>query len=403
MEKVNNMKWWQKLSYGLGDFGGNITYSLVTSFVLIYCTNVLGLSAGVIGTIILISKMLDGLSDLIMGMIIDRTRSKMGKARFWVIVSALPVAIATFALFNIPSSFSESTKYIWFFIFYVLLSAVFYTMSNIAYASMIALITKDPQEQVSLYSFRMIFAMVGVLVFSFATNAGVEAFGGGQSGWFAMSLIFSVIGFITLLLPAVNKELPQAAFMDNRKGEDSKLSYRVGFGESVKLLLTHKYFIIIFLIYVFNYMISGLSSGGAVYFAAYILENPNMMGFLSMTMTVPIIIFLPFVSKLVAKMSSMQQSLIIGGFISIAGSVVILIGGWMGVTVLMIGLIVRTIGTLPGSATFGPLTAAADENLYLCSGRRVTGMFFSCTFVGIKIGSGLGSALYGIFLDMGGV
>ena len=399
--ETKKLKGWQKIGYGLGDFGGNITYTAISAFVLVYCTNVLGLSAAVIGTLIMLSKFLDGISDMIMGVIIDRTRSKAGKARFWVMVSAIPMAVTTFLLFNIPGSFTENTKYVYFFIVYLLMSAVFYTMSNIAYSAMVALVTKDPQDQVSLYSMRMIFAMVGVMVFSFATMSGVEAFGGGQQGWRMMALIYSVIGGICLMLPAICiKELPQNPAEAAATGAVS--SKKVGFWESVKLLLQYKYFLVIFFIYLANYLISGLSASGMVYYASYILNNPNLMGFLSLTTYLPIIILLPFVSRLIPKFKNMRQALLVGSIAAVAGSVLILAGGWAGFGVLMAGLVVRAIGTLPGSATFGPLTAISEENLFLTTGRRITGMYFSCSSVSQKIGMGLGTAIYGWLLEASG-
>lgn len=86
----------QKVGYGVGDLGSNYCWTFVASFIMIYCTNTLGIRSGVIGVIMMLSKFLDGVSDVIMGRIIDRTKSKMGKARFWYALSAFPVAFLPF-------------------------------------------------------------------------------------------------------------------------------------------------------------------------------------------------------------------------------------------------------------------------------------------------------------------
>ena len=99
----------QKVGYGVGDLGSNYCWTFVASFIMIYCTNTLGIRSGVIGVIMMLSKFLDGVSDVIMGRIIDRTKSKMGKARFWYALSAFPVAFFTFLLFNVPSGFTKNT------------------------------------------------------------------------------------------------------------------------------------------------------------------------------------------------------------------------------------------------------------------------------------------------------
>ena len=80
---------------------------------MIYCTDTLGISAAAIGTVLMFSRVLDGISDVVMGRVIDATHSKMGKARFWYFVSSFPTAIFTFILFNIPGNFSDTTKYVY--------------------------------------------------------------------------------------------------------------------------------------------------------------------------------------------------------------------------------------------------------------------------------------------------
>jgi len=74
---------WRKIGYGVGDMGSNFCWTLVASFIMLYCTNVLGVKAGVVGTLMMLSKFLDGVSDVLMGRIIDATHHRMGKARFW--------------------------------------------------------------------------------------------------------------------------------------------------------------------------------------------------------------------------------------------------------------------------------------------------------------------------------
>lgn len=87
MKEKRYLKWYNKIRYGSGDIAANCSYGLVTSFVLIYLTNTIGLNAGIIGTLMMVSKLLDGASDVLFGTVIDRTKSKMGKARPWMLYS----------------------------------------------------------------------------------------------------------------------------------------------------------------------------------------------------------------------------------------------------------------------------------------------------------------------------
>ena len=84
MEERRYLKWYNKVGYGSGDIAGNVVYAFLTSFVMIYLTDTIGLNAGIVGTLIAVSKLFDGVSDIFFGSMIDRTKSKMGKARPWM-------------------------------------------------------------------------------------------------------------------------------------------------------------------------------------------------------------------------------------------------------------------------------------------------------------------------------
>lgn len=96
----------ERISYGIGDYAGNLVYSAISAFLLVYYTNVVGASAAAAASIIAISKLLDGLSDLAMGYIVDHTHSKWGKARPWIARLTIPLAVCTVLMFTVPASFA---------------------------------------------------------------------------------------------------------------------------------------------------------------------------------------------------------------------------------------------------------------------------------------------------------
>ena len=100
----------QKIGYGVGDAGSNLCWSFIATFIMIYCTNTLGVSASAVGTLMMLSKILDGVSDVLMGCIIDATHHRMGKARFWYFVSCFPTALFTFIIFNIPAAIPDTNN-----------------------------------------------------------------------------------------------------------------------------------------------------------------------------------------------------------------------------------------------------------------------------------------------------
>ena len=124
MEEKKYLKWYNKIGYGSGDMAANCIYGLLTSFVMIYLTDTVGLNAGIIGTLIMFSKFADGITDVFFGTLIDKTKSKMGKARPWMFWAMFGNCILLVAVFAIPESLGKTAQYIYFFIAYTLLNAV---------------------------------------------------------------------------------------------------------------------------------------------------------------------------------------------------------------------------------------------------------------------------------------
>lgn len=391
------LKFIQKIGYGIGDFGSNYSWTFVASFVMLYFTNAVGLDAAVIGTIMLISRILDGFTDIFMGTIIDRTRTRMGKARFWYFVSCFPTALCVYLIFNIPGSFSEGTKYIYIFIVYTLMGAIFYTMNNIAYTTMSILVTRDNEERVQLTSYRYVFATLGVLVISATTSGLVDYFGGGQEGWRIVSVIYSLICLIGLLIPVVAvKELPEDENPKERKGKENRQNLIII--EDIKLLLKNKYFILGLAYYLVYYLVFGAFQALGIYYATYNLKDGGLLGALAMASWVPSIILLPFVSILTGKWGVRKAS-IYGYFFTLAGAILAYIGGIaMKIPLILLGLVIRSIGEVPITGGFNTLLAEADDYSLLRYGKRVTGSLFSCTSVGIKVGTGLGTTFCGFLL-----
>jgi len=171
------LKWYNKVGYGSGDVAGNVVYVLLSAFVMIYLTDTAGLNAGVVGTLMMVSRLFDGFSDVIFGALLDRTKTRMGKARPWMLWGFVGCAGMIIAIFAIPTELGETAKYAWFFIAYTLLNAVFYTANNIAYSALTALITRNGSERVQMGSIRFMFAFGTNLLIQSITVGGVAMFG----------------------------------------------------------------------------------------------------------------------------------------------------------------------------------------------------------------------------------
>lgn len=111
MEEKKYLKWYNKIGYGSGDIAGNVVYAFLTSFVMIYLTDTIGLNSGIVGTLIAVSKLFDGVSDVFFGSMIDKTKSKMGKARPWMFYGFFGCALTLFGVFAIPTNMGQTAQY----------------------------------------------------------------------------------------------------------------------------------------------------------------------------------------------------------------------------------------------------------------------------------------------------
>lgn len=398
MEDKKYLNWVNKIGYGGGDFAANMVYGLVSSFVMIYLTNTIGMDAGIVGTLILISKLTDGVTDILFGSMIDKTHSKMGKARPWMLWSYLGNAIALVALFCIPMGWGAKAQYAYFFIAYTLLNAIFYTANNIAYSALTSLITKNGGERVQMGTFRFIGSTIGNLIVSNLTLDMVEKLGGGAAGWKWTAAIFALIGLVVNTLSVFSvKELPEEEL--NEGAAVAEKSEKINLLDVLKTLLSNKYFDMLAMLYLLFYMMMGISMGAAIYYFLYNCGDPGYFGKMVTASSVGSVLGLILAPIIVAKLKNIRL-LNIGFFcVNLIIRLVFLafaIQGNASVLVWMFGLVSFTMCPLGG--TFNALVSEAAEYTFLKTGKRMDGSMYSCTSFGMKVGGGLGSAVSGWLL-----
>lgn len=279
MEERTYLKWYNKIGYGSGDIAGNVVYALLSAFVMIFLTDTVGLNAGIVGTLIAFSKLFDGISDIFFGSMIDKTHSKMGKARPWMFYGYFGCAVCLVAIFVIPADISEFAQYAWFFIAYTLLNAGFYTANNIAYSALTALVTRNNHERVQMGSIRFMFAFGTSMLIQTITVGCVAYFGGGAGAWRTVAVIYAVVGVISNSLSVWSvKELPpEESAQEEAGGEepDQKETYRLT--QAFGLLIHNKYYLMICASYILMQIYSATLNMG-IYFMTYVLKNANLLG-----------------------------------------------------------------------------------------------------------------------------
>ncbi len=400
MEEKKYLKWYNKVGYGAGDIAGNVVYAFLTSFVMIYLTNTVGLNPGIVGTLIAVSKIFDGVTDVFFGSMIDKTKSRLGKARPWMLYGYIGCSITLAAIFAVPMSLGTTAQYAWFFIAYTMLNAVFYTANNIAYSALTALVTKNSRERVEMGSYRFIFAFSTSLLIQFVTLDFVDIMGGGAEGWRAVAIIYSIIGLIVNTISTLSvKELSEEEL---NEGKEEAAGEKYTLFETAKLLFSNKYYIMICGTYILQQIYGAMISMG-IYFMTYILLNEKLFGVFSWAVNIPLIIALLITPSLVERWSGMYRLNLTGYCIATIGRALVVVAGYMGsVPLMLLFTAIAAFGTGPWQGDMNAVIAACSEYTYLTKHKRVDGSMYSCTSLGVKLGGGIGTAITGWLLAFSG-
>src|SRR5574344_626761 len=188
----------EKIFYAFGNMGSYILWAFLGAYVTIYVTDCLQPEKWVIsllGTIILVCRLFDAFSDILMGLVIEKTHSKEGKGRFWFGVSILPLIVVFFFRF-VVSGLDQTNALITISILYFLFTVIFYTMNNIGFNAMLPRISSDPYDQSNICTINSIFTSVGSLVSAIAIPV-LNAFGGvqDQNAWTWFVLVLAALAF----------------------------------------------------------------------------------------------------------------------------------------------------------------------------------------------------------------
>ena len=405
MNEKKYLKWYNKVGYGSGDVAGNVVYAFLTSFVMIYLTDTVGLNAGIVGTLIAVSKLFDGITDLFFGSMIDKTKSKMGKARPWMFYGFFGCAVTLVGIFAIPTSLGKTAQYAWFFICYTLLNAVFYTANNIAYSALTSLVTKNNKERVEMGSFRFIFAFSTSLLIQSLTIGLVANLGGDAAAWRMVAIIYAIIGVITNTLSVFSvKELSDEELKEdgNEANSDSVENEKYTLIDAAKLLIANKYYLMICGTYILQQLYSAMLGVGT-YYMKYVMGDENLFSYFAWAINIPLIIALIITPSLVSKWKGMYKLNLYGYALGTLGRALVVFAAYIGnIPLMFLFTGVAAFGMGPWQGDMNAVIAECSQYTYLTKGKRVDGTMYSCTSLGVKLGGGLGVAIQGWLLEFAG-
>lgn len=372
---------------------------LLSSFLSAYYTDVALISAGAVGSVILLMRVTDGISDLCMGRIIDRTNSRWGKARPWILVGTVGIALTMFSIFHAPASMSASAKTVYLAVTYFLLMVVFATMEGVANSTLMVYLTNDTLKRNKLGASNMAGTYVGGIVATTVTSVLLGLWGYTQSGYDKMTLVYSGIILIFGLFAVIRlRERHTYIVTDGiakpKGGEKTPLK------EILSSMIRNKYYVHAVIAGLVINLINGITTGLGIYFCRDVFGNAGLYTFVTIAVLFPTLFGLP-AAVVIAKKLGHHKTLVYGRIGYMICMVVTAVG------LCMTNIPVYFAGTIGGGlcgATFAACFQARVANI--CDygewkfKTNATGVMMSATSFCNKVGLGLGSAVTGLILEI---
>lgn len=387
--------------YGSGNFAANLMNCTVGTYISFYYTEVAGLPIAAVGVILLLCRLLDGVTDLCMGVIVENTHSKYGKARPWVLRMAIPFGIAIFLMFFSPN-WGTTGKIIYAAATYMAGIAIIYTAVSVPYNTLSALITRSADERTSLATMRQFFGFLGPLVITTLSLPIINALGADQKAWSILTAIYGVIGTIVYLIVFFStKELDTTEQKAGQKNAGAVEKKEKGSTlKALKALFKNQYWMQVLAITLLIFIGYGIKGGVQVYYCKYVLGNDNLYSLMSIASQIPNIILCFFIPAIAKKIGKRNISMI-GCVIAIIGGAIMLIDP-SSLPILLVSTVINTIGMAPISiCVFAMLGDTAVYGEWKTNIRN-EGMVFSATTFAEKVGNALGGSIAAFILALGG-
>lgn len=374
---------WRKTVYGLGTGGGNIFSQIGAAFLLSYYTDTALMGAAAIGTMFVVCRVFDGVSDLLMGAVVDSTHTKWGKARPWLILSGPLTFLGIVLLMHVPVSMGASAKLVYAYCTYIFMSVVVYTIFGIANTAMLPLMTRDPDDSTLLATFSAVGNNVIGLIAGSAITPLVLYF-----GWRWASIFLGLIaGVLILISGLVNKEVTDDGEMEADGPKANEPTLRQQFPSVMK----NRYFWLLLLIGVFSLLMNANAIAAQTYYCSAVLGNPMFMSVLMVAGQFPGIIIL-LLMPAISNRWSKQAFLGLGAVLLIIGFVICGLAG-TNTTWVVVGVVIRSLGAGPLLSAVFALVPDVVEYGNWKFGVRSEGLISSAQSIGSKIGMGFGSGM----------
>ncbi|WP_430809551.1 MULTISPECIES: MFS transporter [unclassified Carboxylicivirga] len=377
----------EKIGYALGDTSANIAWRAITSFLLVFYTDVFGISAVAAGVLLLITRLSDGVTDVIMGMIADRTNTKHGKFRPWILWSAVPFGILLVLTFSTPG-FGPTGKLIYAYVTYILLTLV-YTANNVPYSALMGVMTADQKERTSLSSFRFAGAYFGGIIAQGLLIYLVLFLGGGDESKGYQYSMYVLAGLLVVFL--------LVTFFTTRERVPAPKNQQSSVWHDLSDLIKNKPWLILlvvgFLFVTFNSIKQGIT---VIYFKRFVGNELLAASYMVVLLVVSMVAAL-VTTPLANYFGKKRLFIYVMLFSGITTGLIHLAGPQDTVLVFVLGSLAEFGAGIMPVLFFAMLGDSADYSEWKHN-RRATGLIYSAGTFAMKFGGGVAGAIIGFVL-----
>jgi glycoside/pentoside/hexuronide:cation symporter, GPH family len=379
----------EKLGYGLGDTASHFVWDMVGFWLLFFYTDVYKIPAAAAGTIMLIARFWDMAIDPIIGIVSDRTQTRWGKFRPYILFGAVPYAVLSILTFTTPN-FGETGKIIYAGATYVLLMTA-YAAVNLPYSSLAAVMSSDTYERAGLNTYRFICAFIGQFVVTGLALTLAKYFGSGDK---AMGFQYTVIvfGILSLVFFFIT-------FTTTKERVQPSTALPSSLKEDLKNLIKNRPWIILACVGIISFIMFAMQNAAIAYYFKYYIGKEDSVQLFNVIGTIALIVALPL-SKPLAKAFGNRNVFIASSLISGLFFMALYLPGEKHIVTIYVLNILAKMAYAPAVPLLWTMIADSSDYSEWKTGRRATGLYFSAATFAQKAGWGIGAAIAGWILTV---
>ena len=383
---MDRIKLREKIGYALGDTAANIAWRTLTTFLLIFYTDVFGISAAAAGVLLLVTRLTDGFTDVIMGMIADRTNTSKGKFRPWILWTAIPLGLILALTFTTPG-FGPTGKLIYAYVTYILLTLI-YTASNVPYSALMGVMTADEKERTSLSAFRFAGAYLGGIITQGLLIYLVLFLGNGDENkgyQYAIYLLsFVLTGFLLITYASTKERIKPVVTKPNIR-------------QDLNDLINNRPWLILLVIGFLFVTYNSIKQGITVLYFKRFIDNETLAASYMVVLLVASMIAALITTPLANRLGKKNLFIYVMLFSGITNALLFLAGPTDISFIFILGTLSEFgAGIMP--VLFFSMLGDASDYSELKNGRRATGLVFSAGTFAMKFGGGVAGGIIGFVL-----